>query len=69
MNSLFCLISQQRDIDKIYLYAIDLYQAKYQFLINRQESTCSKHLNGSKDFIEYSNNIDNIDKKQRIQTK
>ena len=29
-NSLFNLISHQSDIDKIYLYAEDLYKAKYQ---------------------------------------
>ena len=29
-NSLFNLISHQPDIDKIYLYAEDLYKAKYQ---------------------------------------
>ena len=59
-NSLFNLIRQQLDIDKIYLYAKDLYKAKYQFLINKQEIPRSKHLNDSKAFIEYSNNIDNI---------
>ena len=37
-NSLFNLINQQPDIDKIYLYAKDPYEAKYQFLINNQES-------------------------------
>ena len=30
-NSLFNLINQQPDIDKIYLYAKDLNEAKYQF--------------------------------------
>ena len=38
-NSLFNLISQQREIDKIYLYAKDPHEGKYQFLINKQEST------------------------------
>ena len=33
-NSLFNLISQQPDINKIYLYAKNPYEAKYQFLIN-----------------------------------
>ena len=33
-NSLFYLISHQPDIDKIYLYAKDRYEAKYQMLIN-----------------------------------
>ena len=44
INSLFNLISQQVDTDEIYLYAKDPYKAKYQFLVNRQEITCSKHL-------------------------
>ena len=39
INSLFNLISQPADIDKIYLYAKDLYEAKYQFLVDKQEST------------------------------
>ena len=34
-NLLFNLVSHQPDIDKIYLYAKDLYEAKYQFLINK----------------------------------
>ena len=29
-NSLFNVINQQTDIDKTYLYAKDLYEAKYQ---------------------------------------
>ena len=50
------------DIDKIYLYLKDLYQAKYQFLINKRESTCLKYLNDAKAFIEYSNDMDDINK-------
>ena len=42
-NSLFNLINQQPDIDKIYLYAKDPYEAKYQFLINKRESTGLTH--------------------------
>ena len=34
-NSLFNLINQW-DIDKIYLYAKNPYEAKYQFLINKR---------------------------------
>ena len=34
-NSLFNLINQQPDIDKIHLYAKDPYEAKYQFLIDK----------------------------------
>ena len=38
-NSLFNLINQQPDIDKIFLYGKDPYEAKYQCLINEREST------------------------------
>ena len=40
----------------------DPYEAKYQFLINKRESTEIKHLNDSKAFIEYSNDMNDIDK-------
>ena len=46
-NSLFNLISHQRDIDKIYFYGKDPYESKYQFLINKQQSTWLKHLSDS----------------------
>ena len=52
MNSLFVLINHQLDIDKIYLCAKDPYEAKYQFLLNKRESTSLKYLNDSKAFIE-----------------
>ena len=52
-NSLFNLINQQPDIDKFYLYAKDLYEAKHQFLINKWESACSKQLDDFIDFFEY----------------
>ena len=53
-------MNQQPDIDKIYLYSKDPYEALYQFLINKWESTGLKHFNDSKAFIEYSNDMDNI---------
>ena len=37
------LINNQPDIDKINLYAKDPYEAKYQFLINKRQSTGLKH--------------------------
>ena len=37
-NALLNLIKNQPDIDKIYLYAKDPHEAKYQFLINKRES-------------------------------
>ena len=75
INALLNLINNQSDIDKIYLYAKDPYEAKYQFLINKREGTGLKHFNVSKVFIEHSNdmhdvykNIDeyNIDKERTI---
>ena len=59
-NSFFNLINQQPDIDKIYLYTNNPYEAKYQFLINKRESTGLKHFNDSKAFIEYPNDTDDI---------
>ena len=59
-NSLLSLINNQPDIDKIYLYAKDPYEAKYQFLINKRESTGLKHFNDPKAFTEYSNNMQDV---------
>ena len=39
------LINEQRDIDKIYLYAKDLSESKYEHLINNRENTGIKDLN------------------------
>ena len=55
---MFSLISHQQDIDKIHWYDKDPYETKYQFLINKQESTGIKHLNDSKAFIKCSNDVD-----------
>ena len=51
------LIENQPNIDKVYLYAKDLYEAKYQYLINKRESVGISHFNDPKAFIEYSNDI------------
>ena len=59
-NALLNLINNQPDIDKIYLYAKDPYEAKYQFLINKRESTGLKHFNDPKDFSEYSNDMPDV---------
>ena len=59
-NPLFNLTNQQPDIDKIYLYPKDPYEAKYQFLINKREIAGLKHFNDSKAFIVYLNNMDDI---------
>ena len=44
-NALLNLINNQPDIDKIYLYAKDPYEHKYQFLVNKRESVGLKHFN------------------------
>ena len=59
-NALLSLINYQPDTDKIYLYAKDPYEAKYQFLINKRESTGLKHFNDPKAFIEYSNDMQDV---------
>ena len=59
-NTLLNLISLQPDIDKIYLYAKDPYEAKYQLLIKKREGVCLKHSCYSKAFVEYSNVKDDI---------
>ena len=51
------LIDNQPDIDKIYLYAKDPYEAKYQYLINKHEKVGLDHFNDPKAFMEYSNDI------------
>ena len=56
-NALLNLIKEQDSdslIHKIYLYAKDLNELKYQFLIKKREDLGIKHLNDSKGFIEYS---------------
>ena len=59
-NALLNLINHKPDIDKIDLYAKDLFDAKYQLLINKRESTGLKYLNDSNAFTKYSNDIDDI---------
>ena len=71
-NLLLNLINNQPDIDKIYLYAKDPYEAKYQYLISKRENVGINYFNDLKSFIEYSNdaykNIDdyNPDKENKI---
>ena len=51
-NALLNLINHEQNIDKIYLYAKDSYEAKYQLLINKRKSAGLKYLNDSKDLTE-----------------
>ena len=59
-NALLNLINNQPDIDKIYLYAKDPYEDKYQFLIKKRENIGLKHFNDPKAFIEYSNDMHDV---------
>ena len=52
-NTLFNLINEQNDIDKIYLYARDL-------KMKRCKDAGIKHLNDPNAFIECSNTMDDI---------
>ena len=59
-NALLHLINEQNDIDKIYLYAKDLSEPKYEYLISNHKNAGIKHLNDSKAFIECSNTMSNV---------
>ena len=54
------MINHQPDIDGIYLYAKDPYEAKYQFLIDKRESTGLHDFNDSKAFLEYSDDMGDV---------
>ena len=59
-NALLNLINNQPDIDKIYLYAKDPYEKKYQYLINKREKVGLNHFNDPKAFMEYSNDMQDV---------
>ena len=59
-NALLNLINNQLDIDKIYLYAKDPYEKKYQYLINKCEEVGLDHSDDPKAFIEYSNDMQDV---------
>ena len=54
------LINEQNDIDKIYLYARDLCERKYEHLIKKREDAGIKHVNNLNAFIECSNTMENV---------
>ena len=59
-NALLNLINNQPDIDKIYLYAKDPYETKYQYLINKREKVGLDHFDEPKAFMEYSNDMHDV---------
>ena len=54
-NTLFNLVNEQHDINKIYLYAKNLNEPKYEILIKKCKDAAIKHLNDLNAFIECSN--------------
>ena len=59
-NALDNLIKEQNDIDKIYLYARDLSEQKYEYLIKKREDAAVKQLNNPNAFIECSNTMNDV---------
>ena len=59
-NILLNLIDKFHPIDKIYLYAKDTDEDKYQYLINKREQAGIKNLNDPHAFIEYSNDMNDV---------
>ena len=49
-NVLLNSINHQLDIDKIYLYAKDSYESKYQLLITQQQDVGQKHFKDPRAF-------------------
>ena len=63
INALHNLIQKQNNsnpIDMIYLYAKDLREAKYQFLIEKCNNARIKNYNDPTAFIEYLNTMDDV---------
>ena len=59
-NALINLINEQNDIDTIYLYAKNLNEPKYEYLIKKGEDVGIKHVNNSNAFIECSSTMDDV---------
>ena len=62
-NTLLHLIqnlNKTTPVDKIYLYAKDLTEPKYEFLINNRKDAAIKRFSDSAAFIEYSNDMDDV---------
>ena len=59
-NALLNVISNRPDIDKIYLYAKDPYEAKYQYLIKKREKVGLDLFKNPKAFMQHSNDIQDV---------
>ena len=59
-NKRINLINEQNDIDKIYLYAKDLGEPKYEYLIKKRKDVGINHVNNSNAFTECSSTMDDV---------
>ena len=59
-NAWLNLIKEQDAIDRIYWYAKDLSEPKYELLTKNPEDAGIKHLNDPNAFIEWSNTMDDV---------
>ena len=59
-NTLLHLINNFHPIDKIYLYAKDTDEKKYQYLISKREQAGIKNLNDTHAFIKYSSDMNDV---------
>ena len=60
-NALLNLVQHDNNvIYKIYLYAKDLQELKYQFLVKKRQDAVIKNLNDLSEFIEHSNTMDDV---------
>ena len=59
-NTLLNLINEHKDVDKIYLYAKDLSEPKYEYLIKNHENAGKEHVYDDSAFIEYCNTMDDV---------
>ena len=54
------LINEENDIDKTYLYARDLSEPKYEYLIKKREDAGIKHVNNPNAFMKCSDTMDDV---------
>ena len=59
-NALINLINEQNDIDKIFLYARDLSESKYEYLIKKREDVGIKYANNQNALINCANTMDDV---------
>ena len=54
------ITTHQPDVNKIYLFEKDLFEAKHQLLTNKRKSVGLNQFDESNVFIEYSNDMDDF---------